>query len=182
MFNPRLAALLKSLVPRGLYNRLDPFEASIEGFVRGIAAEIEPGNHVLLLGDLSDTTYALTRWIASDPEARAFIAGKPDQWGMRINQKYKNVELPFSTFPLLDKWQSDNYEPIQGMDHLSRQLSLAQFPGAIVSCPTSRNREFSPWHSPFMNCAEPSPPSLTVCVSGRSTDQIEIGVENPTGA
>ncbi|MFL6069925.1 MAG: hypothetical protein ACJ72Y_01405, partial [Actinomycetes bacterium] len=24
-----------------------------------------PGNHVLLLGDLSDTTYALTRWIAS---------------------------------------------------------------------------------------------------------------------
>jgi hypothetical protein len=92
-----------------------------------------PGNHVLLLGDLSDTTYALTRWIASDPEARAFIAGKPDQWGMRINQKYKNVELPFSTFPLLDKWQSDNYEPIQGMDHLSRQLSLAQFPGAIVT-------------------------------------------------
>ncbi|MFL6071256.1 MAG: hypothetical protein ACJ72Y_08225, partial [Actinomycetes bacterium] len=71
--------------------------------------------------------------IASDPQARAFIAGKPDPWGMTINQKYKNVELPFSTFPLLDKWQSDNYEPIQGMDHLSRQLSLAQFPGAIVT-------------------------------------------------
>jgi hypothetical protein len=92
-----------------------------------------PGNHVLLLGDISDTTYALTTWIASDPEASVFMNGKPDPYGMTVNRAYKGIHLPFSTFPLLDKWQSDNFEPIQGMDHLARQLSLSQFPGAIVT-------------------------------------------------
>ena len=92
-----------------------------------------PGNHVLLLGDISDTTTALTRWIASDPDASAFMSGKPDPYGMTVNRAYKGLDLPFGSFPLLDKWQSDNFEPIQGMDHLARQLSLAQFPGAIVT-------------------------------------------------
>ena len=92
-----------------------------------------PGNHVLLLGDLSDTTAALTRWIGADPEARAFIAGKPDPWGMKVNRHYQDLQLPISTFPLLDPLQSDNFEPVQGLDHLARQLSIAQFPGAITT-------------------------------------------------
>ena len=44
-----------------------------------------PGNHPLLLGDLSDTTSALTRWIWHDPQARAFLKGTPDPWGMTVN-------------------------------------------------------------------------------------------------
>jgi SAM-dependent methyltransferase len=43
-------ALLKSLVPRSLYNRLDPFEHSIELFVRSVATEIAPGQRVLDAG------------------------------------------------------------------------------------------------------------------------------------
>ena len=62
-----------------------------------------PGNHPLLLGDLSDTTSALTRWIWHDPQARAFIKGKPDPWGMKVNANYKNVRLPFASYPLLDQ-------------------------------------------------------------------------------
>ena len=50
MFNPRLLALIKSLVPSGLYKRLDPFEASIETFVSGVAAEIPRGKRVLDAG------------------------------------------------------------------------------------------------------------------------------------
>src|SRR4026207_1650749 len=50
LFNPRLLALIKSLVPSGLYKRLDPFEASIETFVRGVAAEIPRGKRVLDAG------------------------------------------------------------------------------------------------------------------------------------
>jgi hypothetical protein len=34
----------------------------------------------------------------------------------------------------------------------------------------------------FMNCAEPLPSSLTVCISWRFTDQIGIGVQNATRA
>ena len=99
-----------------------------------------PGNHVLLLGDLSDTTEALTRWLWSDPAARAFLKGKPDPWGMTVNSNYKNLELPFSTFPLLDQNLSISFAPIQGMDTLSRQLSIAQFPGALVSAGGRRQR------------------------------------------
>jgi ABC-type phosphate transport system substrate-binding protein len=92
-----------------------------------------PGNHPLLLGDISDTTRALTRWIASDPDARAFIAGKPDPWGMHVNANYKNVGLPFDLFPVLDQKQSDYFEPVQELDTLARKVSIAQFPGASTT-------------------------------------------------
>jgi hypothetical protein len=92
-----------------------------------------PGNHPLLLGDLSDTTLALTKWIAADPDAAAFVAGKPDPWGMKVNSNYKGVALPFAGYPLLDDQLSTTFQPIQGMDALARQLSIAQFPGALVT-------------------------------------------------
>jgi hypothetical protein len=92
-----------------------------------------PGNHPLLLGDLSDTTIALTRWIASDKEARGFLTGQADPWGMTVNQKYKNLKLPIASFPLLDQLQSDSFQPVQEMDALARQLSIAQFPGGITT-------------------------------------------------
>jgi len=92
-----------------------------------------PGNHPLLLGDLSDTTSALTRWIWHDPQARAFLKGTPDPWGMKVNTNYKNVAMPFASYPLLDELLSNTFQPIQGMDALARQLSIAQFPGALVT-------------------------------------------------
>ena len=92
-----------------------------------------PGNRPLLLGDLSDTTVALTRWIAADPDAAAFIAGEPDPYGMTINTNYKKVALPFASYPLLDDQLSTTFQPIQGLDALARQLSIAQFPGALVT-------------------------------------------------
>jgi hypothetical protein len=98
-----------------------------------------PGNHVLLLGDLSDTTEALTRWIMSDPDARAFLKGKPDPWGMTVNANYKNMPMPFSSYPLLDQNLTSTFAPIQGMDALSRQLSIAQFPGAFVTQENGQN-------------------------------------------
>ena len=89
-----------------------------------------PGNHPLLLGDLSDTTLALTRWIEADPKARAFLKGKPDPWGMTVNANYKGVAMPFASYPLLDPLMSETFEPIQELDALARQLSIARFPGA----------------------------------------------------
>lgn len=92
-----------------------------------------PGNHPLLLGDLSDSTLALTRWLAADQDARDFLAGKPDPWGMTVNSNYEGLDLPFAGFPLLDPLMSETFEPIQELDILARQLSLARFPGATVS-------------------------------------------------
>jgi hypothetical protein len=92
-----------------------------------------PGNHPLLLGDLSDTTSALTRWIWHDPQAKAFIKGKPDPWGMKVNANYQDIRMPFANYPLLDQALSNSFQPISGMDALARQLSIAQFPGAVVT-------------------------------------------------
>ncbi len=98
-----------------------------------------PGNHPLLLGDLSDTTSALTRWIWHDPQARAFLKGTPDPWGMTVNTHYKNLAMPFASYPLLDEQLSNTFQPIQGMDALARQLSIAQFPGALVTQEDGQN-------------------------------------------
>ncbi|MCW2751627.1 MAG: hypothetical protein JWR83_2737 [Aeromicrobium sp.] len=92
-----------------------------------------PGNHPLLLGDLSDSTLALTKWIAADKKASAFISGKADEWGMTVNKAYKKQTLPFASFPVLDENQANSFVPIQDLDILSRQLSIAQFPGGDTS-------------------------------------------------
>jgi SAM-dependent methyltransferase len=41
---------VRRFLPSGLYQRLDPFEASIDAFVRGVAAEIPAGQRVLDAG------------------------------------------------------------------------------------------------------------------------------------
>jgi SAM-dependent methyltransferase len=50
LFNRHLIALARKLIPAALYNKLDPFEASLEAFVRAVAAEIPPGGSVLDAG------------------------------------------------------------------------------------------------------------------------------------
>jgi hypothetical protein len=90
-----------------------------------------PGNHPILLADLSDLTWTLTSWINADPQARAFLNGKPDEYGMHVNKAYLKLPLPVASFPLLDSHQADLFQPIQGLDQVSRQLSLAQVPGAL---------------------------------------------------
>lgn len=50
----------------------------------------------------SDTMWALTSYINADPEARAWLNGTPDPWGMVINPAYKSISLPVESWPLLD--------------------------------------------------------------------------------
>lgn len=57
---------------------------------------------VLSLSESSDVLTSLTSYINDDPEARAFIDGKPDPWGMNVNPSYKNLKLPVPSVPLLD--------------------------------------------------------------------------------
>jgi hypothetical protein len=91
-----------------------------------------PGNHPILLGDESDLTYELTRWLNANKQARAFLDGKPDPWGTTVNAAYKGIKLPVSSFPSLDVNQSTNFQPITGLDATSQQLAAAQFPGGYL--------------------------------------------------
>jgi hypothetical protein len=54
----------------------------------------------------SDMMTALTSYINADPEARAWLNGKPDPWGMVVNPVYKGIKLPVSSWQL-----NDTFEP-----------------------------------------------------------------------
>ena len=61
---------------------------------------------LLALSSNSDVSYALTSYLNADPEARAWLDGTPDPWGMVVNPGYKNIELPLPFWPLLDAFVS----------------------------------------------------------------------------
>ncbi|WP_377271831.1 hypothetical protein [Peterkaempfera sp. SMS 1(5)a] len=60
------------------------------------------GSFPVVLYGRSDMTYELTRWVTADPDARAFLKGKSDPWGMRINAGYVGVHYPLEQFSKLD--------------------------------------------------------------------------------
>ncbi len=67
-----------------------------------------PGNPtasiLLSISTGSDVVSALTSYLNADPEARAWLNGAPDPWGMVVNPHYKKVALPTSRWQLADTW------------------------------------------------------------------------------
>jgi hypothetical protein len=57
---------------------------------------------VLSLSESSDVIKSLTAYLEADPEAKQFIKGARDPWGMVVNPSYKGLKLPVSEFPLRD--------------------------------------------------------------------------------
>lgn len=64
----------------------------------------EVGATVLSLSNSSDVIEQLTDYIAHDKDAMAFIHGKKDPWGMVVNPKYRDLDMPRSSIPLLDTY------------------------------------------------------------------------------
>lgn len=60
---------------------------------------------LLALNTDSDVIWALTSYINADPDARAWLAGQADPWGMTVNPAYKNIALPVNNWPLLDAFK-----------------------------------------------------------------------------
>ena len=60
---------------------------------------------LLSIGTDSDVVEALTSYINADPEARAWLDGTPDPWGMTVNPHYKGISLPSTSWPLLDTFE-----------------------------------------------------------------------------
>jgi hypothetical protein len=55
----------------------------------------------------ADMTYELTRWIWSDPDARAFLQGSADPWGMHVNEAYLGVFRTGQSYPIPDFLEED---------------------------------------------------------------------------
>jgi hypothetical protein len=62
-------------------------------------------NPVMVQGN-PDLVWEVTRYIASDPSAVAWLKGKPDPWGMKVNPHYKGGKwpVPNAQFELRDPW------------------------------------------------------------------------------
>ncbi|AWR21985.1 hypothetical protein [Aurantimicrobium photophilum] len=84
----------------------------------------------------SDLAYQLWAYVMADPDARAFLAGTPDDWGMVVNSWYSSnaalnpsqtgLSLPRSNFPKADpieKADSYNANTLQG----TGVLNLVQY-------------------------------------------------------
>lgn len=70
-------------------------------------AGLTPSVHVSALTAIStdsDVVWELTRYIDADPAARAWLDGAQDENGMVVNPKFRGIELPIETLPLLDEW------------------------------------------------------------------------------
>ncbi len=64
----------------------------------------EAGATLLSLSESSDVIESVTSYIQADPEAKAFVEGKADKWGMVVNPSYKSIPLPTREWPLLDEY------------------------------------------------------------------------------
>jgi hypothetical protein len=63
---------------------------------------------IFVTADNSDAVRLVWEWILADPDARAFLAGQPDPFGMTINpffkgiQNYEDLQVPRADIPRLD--------------------------------------------------------------------------------
>lgn len=82
----------------------------------------------------SDLIWTLTSWVASDPDARAFLAGQSDPWGTHVNTYYRGSEYPTSQLRELDPGYVDpgapagngtmqnSWQPVNGLDRVGQLL------------------------------------------------------------
>lgn len=90
---------------------------------------------LLNLSSDSDVMYALTSYIDADPEARAWLDGEPDPWGMRVNPNYKGIKLPIETWPVLENFKPKAiYQP--GVNDCLNQNPVPYLP--LVAAPLTR--------------------------------------------
>lgn len=114
---------------------LDPeFIALNPGIKQGVVASISASSLFSVASD-SDVIRALTAYVNADPEARAWLDGTPDPWGMTVNPNYKAIPLPTDSWPLLDTYvPKDWYQP--GINDCLHDAPVPYLP--LVASPTSR--------------------------------------------
>jgi hypothetical protein len=69
-----------------------------------LAQAPDNGIQLLLPTGLAETIDVVWRWIAADQDARDFVAGVPDPWGMTVNPFYQGISIPQDGFPRIDPY------------------------------------------------------------------------------
>ncbi len=141
----------------------------------GVSTSSEVAATLLDLSSQSDVVEALTSYINADPEARAWLNGKPDPWGMVVNKAYRGIKLPVNSWPLLDTYEpKDIYQA--GLNDCLFNAPVPYLP--LVAAPVQRLSQISL----AMQFAIAN--SQTVCsqpLQGVSAGEklVSVGRENP---
>ncbi len=85
-----------------------------------------PADALVPLGD-SDEAELIWRWIDADPAARAWLDGKPDPWGMKVNPVFEKAVLPFENFPQSDPYCAKAGGSVADLCTLERRPYAADF-------------------------------------------------------
>lgn len=96
---------------------------------------------------LSDANGALWAWVASHKDARDFVAGKPDPWGMKINPAYKGMSLDRHDFPRADSGCRAGPEPGNPLCPLDALAYAADFHEAGRGAARGDTLERANWES-----------------------------------
>jgi hypothetical protein len=99
----------------------------------GASTHTDTAAELFSISSDSDVIHALTSYITADPEARAWLDGKPDPWGMVVNPNYKGISLPVDSWPLLDTYV---YPFAQGINNCLADSPAPYLP--LVASPVSR--------------------------------------------
>ena len=87
---------------------LDPeFQALNPGLPT--SSNLEAAAALQVFSSSSDLIWALTSWVDSDPEARAWLNGTADPWGMKVNESYRGIDLPVDNWPLRDDFVAPQF-------------------------------------------------------------------------
>jgi hypothetical protein len=135
---------------------LDPEFRALNPGMSDIAQEAAAT--LMTLSTSSDVVTALTGYIARDPDAKAFLGGTPDPWGMTVNPAYKGITVPTGQWPLLDTYVPDSNDeclksnPAPYLPQIAapvsslRQIATAVLDGwPLVSTKCDRPSPTDPW-------------------------------------
>jgi hypothetical protein len=120
----------------------DPeFRALNPGITDGVP-DSAAASTILNLSTDSDVEQALTSYIVSDPEAKAWLDGTPDPWGMVVNPSYTtnpakagHLVLPVDNWPLRDTFEPAKYNA-SGVNPCLQAAPSPILP--LIAAPTAR--------------------------------------------
>jgi hypothetical protein len=110
--NPSVRSAYKALSGNPWSMAQDPEFLALNPHALAFPPPTESASTLMMLSSSSDLVSSVTKYIEADPDARSFLSGKPDPWGMVVNPNYKNISLPAEIWPLLDTFEpKDLYQP-----------------------------------------------------------------------
>lgn len=110
---------------------------------------------------LSDANKALWAWVGADKDAAAFIAGKPDPWGMKINPSYRGMSTDRDDFPRSDPGCRAGPDPDGPLCPLDALAYAADFHDAGRGAARGDNLERITWDQNPPKQWKRNPPQLS---------------------